>query len=120
MGKINKTAVLMLAFVLISVGMVSVVSAKPKKLSPIAPTPIQTVQTGTLDLSSSPSGALVYFDGELKGTTHLVISASPGWHDLQLLLGPYKWGVCVLITAGETIFLDVDFGGFQSSHISDL
>ena len=42
------------------------------------------VQTGYLDISSSPSGANVYGDGIYKGTSPLVASVDAGSHTIRI------------------------------------
>jgi hypothetical protein len=71
---------------------------------------VTTDQVGSLDISSSPTGASVYIDGEYFGTTpytadDLVI----GSHKLLLEKSGYEeWGKIVRVTAGGTTTVDAD------------
>ncbi len=59
--------------------------------------------TGTLDVSSSPSGAKVYIDGAYRGRTPLTIGLNPGAHDVELRLPGYQpYRVRVQVRAGQT------------------
>ena len=48
------------------------------------------VQTGYLDISSSPSGANAYGDGNYKGTTPLTVSVDAGTHSVRLAKPGYN------------------------------
>ena len=60
--------------------------------------------TGTISVSSSPSGANVYLDNAYKGITPLTITdVSHGHHHIELTLTGYQnWFGNVEVTAGET------------------
>ncbi|WP_457631144.1 PEGA domain-containing protein [Oceanithermus sp.] len=59
--------------------------------------------TGTLDVSSNPSGAKVYIDGAYRGRTPLTIGLNPGTHDVELRLPGYQtYRVRVQVRAGQT------------------
>lgn len=62
--------------------------------------------TGTLQFSSSPAGAEVYFDGEYRGTTPATLSGvSPGSHTLEYRLSGYTtWTGTVDVPAGPSQF----------------
>jgi len=68
------------------------------------PTPTQTPTTGSISVSSAPSGADIYLDGAYKGTTPTTISdASPGSHTLKLeKYGYAEWLTSVHVTSGVT------------------
>lgn len=67
-----------------------------------------TVTTGTLSVSSSPSGAAVYVDGSYRGVTSTSVgNLVPGSHSVQLILAGYQdWAGSVSITAGATTYLN--------------
>lgn len=62
------------------------------------------VQTGYLDVSSSPSGANVYIDGIYKGTAPLVVSVDAGSHSVRLEKPGYNtWYGTYSVSAGKTV-----------------
>ena len=66
------------------------------------------VTTGTLSVSSSPSGAAVYVDGSYRGVTSTSVgNLVPGSHSVQLILAGYQdWTGTVTIAAGATTYLN--------------
>ncbi|MCE5299217.1 MAG: PEGA domain-containing protein [Methanoregulaceae archaeon] len=66
------------------------------------------VTTGTLSVSSSPSGAAVYVDGSYRGVTSTSVgNLVPGSHSVQLILAGYQdWTGTVTISAGATTYLN--------------
>jgi hypothetical protein len=66
------------------------------------------VTTGTLSVSSSPSGAAVYVDGSYRGVTSTSVgNLVPGTHSVQLILAGYQdWTGTVSIAAGSTTYLN--------------
>lgn len=69
------------------------------------PGPAQTtVTTGSLSVSTSPEGALVYIDGQMKGISPATIPGlSPGPHTIRLILDGYKdFETSTEISAGST------------------
>ena len=61
--------------------------------------PIST--TGTLTLTSSPSGAAVYIDGSYYGTTPLTVELSAGSHRVSMQKSGYdSWSSTVSISSG--------------------
>ena len=61
--------------------------------------PIST--TGTLTLTSSPSGATVYIDGSYYGTTPLTVDLSAGSHRVSMQKSGYdSWSSTVSISSG--------------------
>jgi hypothetical protein len=67
-----------------------------------------TVTTGTLSVSSSPSGAAVYVDGSYRGITSTMVgNLVPGSHSVHLVLAGYQdWTGSVSISAGATSYLN--------------
>jgi len=67
-----------------------------------------TVTTGTLSVSSSPSGAAVYVDGSYRGVTSTSVgNLVPGSHSVRLTLAGYQdWNGAVSISAGTTTYLN--------------
>ena len=63
-----------------------------------------TLTTGSISVSSAPSGSDIYLDGTYKGTTPTTISdVSPGSHALKLeKYGYAEWLTSVYITSGVT------------------
>ena len=62
----------------------------------------QITQTGTLYVSSTPSGADIQLDGVYYGQTPYTLSASAGSHTVQLRLAGYNtWKSGVTISAGQ-------------------
>jgi len=69
-------------------------------------------QTGSISVSSSPSGAKIFLDGSYKGKTRrtikgktqrTIIDVSAGHHTIELSLdGCEDWSTSVHVTAGET------------------
>jgi hypothetical protein len=68
-------------------------------------TPVTT--TGSLDISSSPSGAAVYVDGNYNGVTRTVVgNLYPGQHSVKLTKAGYQdWTGTVSIASGSTTYL---------------
>ena len=68
-------------------------------------TPIVT--TGSISVSSSPSGANVYLDNAYKGLTPLIITdVSQGHHHIELTLAGYQdWPTSVEVKADETSYI---------------
>jgi len=66
-------------------------------LTPLAPT------SGTLKATSTPSGAMIYVDGTIYGTTPHSVTLSPGTHSVQLTYNGYQpWSNTVTIQSGST------------------
>jgi hypothetical protein len=59
--------------------------------------------TGTLSISSSPSGAVVLVDGDSRGVTPLSIALKPGPHNVELRGGGDPRTLPVTITAGTQV-----------------
>ncbi len=60
--------------------------------------------TGSISVSSAPSGASIYLDSAYKGMTPMMIdSIEPGSHTIELELGGYQvWSQTVYVDAGKT------------------
>lgn len=59
--------------------------------------------TGTVSVSSSPTGANVYIDNAYKGVTPVDIEVSPGTRTVKVTLPGYlDWSTDVQVTAGGT------------------
>jgi len=72
---------------------------------PGTPATIQaTPATGSLSVTTSPPGALVYIDGQMKGVSPATIPGlSPGTHTIRLILDGYQdLETTTEITAGST------------------
>ncbi len=71
----------------------------------IYPSPVAT--TGSLSISSSPSGVSVYVDGTYRGVTPLIVSdLSPGSHQVRLArTGYYDYTRTVSVTSGGTTYV---------------
>jgi hypothetical protein len=69
---------------------------------------ITTDELGTIDVSSSPSGASLYVDSEYMGTTpYTVDDLSTGSHKVSLVKAGYDdWGKLVKVTEGDTTVID--------------
>ncbi|WP_457628670.1 PEGA domain-containing protein [Oceanithermus sp.] len=79
---------------------VQVRAGQTARLSPrLQPVP----RTGTLEVTSDPSGAEVYVDGVYRGRTHLVLDLDAGTHDVEVRLPGYaSYRVRVSVEAGRT------------------
>jgi hypothetical protein len=60
--------------------------------------------TGSISVSSSPSGAKIYLDNKYEGKTpHTITEVPPGYHTIKLSLECYHdWTKGIQVTAGET------------------
>jgi parallel beta-helix repeat protein len=60
--------------------------------------------SGSISVTSSPSGATIYMDNKYKGKTpHTITAVSPGYHIIKLALADYlDWSKEVHVAAGET------------------
>jgi hypothetical protein len=67
-----------------------------------------TISSGTLSVSSNPSGAAVYVDNLYKGTTSTTVgNLAPGQHSVRLSKAGYQdWSGTVSISAGATTYLN--------------
>nr|QNO52397.1 hypothetical protein IAKEDICC_00018 [Methanosarcinales archaeon ANME-1 ERB6] len=68
----------------------------------LSPTPSPT--SGTISVSSSPSGAYIYLDNTYKGIAPLTITdVSPGTHAIKATLAGYEdWSTNTEVTSGST------------------
>jgi hypothetical protein len=69
---------------------------------------ITTDELGTIDVSSSPSGASLYVDSEYMGTTpYTVEDLATGSHKVSLVKAGYDdWGKLVRVTEGDTTVIE--------------
>jgi serine/threonine-protein kinase len=84
--------------------------AAPPPAPPSAPAAVpRGTAASSLRLSTSPAGASVFLDGVPKGETPLLLSASPGKHEVRITLAGYEeWEAQVDLDQGSEIPLDVD------------
>ena len=72
------------------------------RLEPL-PKPTSTPSTGSIYISSSPSGAKIYIDDVYKGKTPETVKLAAGTHKVTLKLSGYKdWSQDVYVAAGKT------------------
>jgi len=71
--------------------------------------------TGSVFVSSEPSGASIYLDGEYKGTTPKTISdVSVGYHTIELNKEGYQsWSTSVYVTSGDTETVSVSMSAIS-------
>jgi hypothetical protein len=67
-------------------------------------TPVSNPTSGSISVSSSPSGANVYLNNEFKGLSPLTVSSlTPGTYTVMLRLSGYQdWQANTQVTAGQT------------------
>ncbi|MDD1693365.1 MAG: PEGA domain-containing protein, partial [Methanoregula sp.] len=72
--------------------------------NPATTQPATQAGTGSLSITTSPSGALVYIDGKMKGITPATVPGlAPGTHSIKLILDGYQdLETTTEITAGST------------------
>jgi hypothetical protein len=65
-------------------------------------------QTGSISVSSYPSGAKIFLDGSYKGKTpRTIIDVEPGYHTIKLTLEGYPdWSKSVNVKEGETSYVN--------------
>lgn len=70
-------------------------------------TPTPTPETGSISVSSTPSGASIYLDGIYKGTTPMTIEkVEAGSHTINLKYTGYQdWSQNILVVASETTYV---------------
>jgi len=77
-------------------------------------TPTPTPSTGSLDIRSSPSGAMIFVDNAMKGITPLVVSDIPnGEHKITLQKAGYDDGTSTVTVLGDTELVDVTLVAIQ-------
>jgi serine/threonine-protein kinase len=83
--------------------------AAPPTAAPSSPAVPQGLAASSLRLSTSPAGARVFLDGVSKGETPLLLSASPGKHEVRIALAGYEeWEAQVNLVQGSEVPLDVE------------
>jgi hypothetical protein len=72
---------------------------------PAAATPRPAATTGAMRVESRPSGAAVFVDGRVVGTTPLQVSdLAPGAHQVRLELpGHRPWSTTTTVVAGQSV-----------------
>ena len=69
-----------------------------------APPPPPAPQNATLDVRSDPSNAQVYLDGDYLGRTPLIVSVSPGRHQVEVRKAGYTpYRASVRVAPGERV-----------------
>jgi hypothetical protein len=63
------------------------------------------VETGTLSVTSEPSGAAVVIDGTARGTTPLQLTLAPGTHTVEVGSGAQARSQSIALTQGGTFAL---------------
>ena len=88
----------------------SVYGTATATVTTVTPTITPTPSTGTIAISSTPSGASIYFDGVYKGTTPKVITnVTQVSHEVKLTLSGYNdWSHTALAAAGSTSYLKAE------------
>lgn len=84
-----------------------------------APAPA-VAATGTLSISSSPSGAVVLVDGDSRGVTPLSIPLKPGLHNVELRGGGDPRTVPVTITAGTQVTQYIELPSLPSVQVGQI
>lgn len=67
-------------------------------------------ETGSLSVTSEPSGAPVAIDGTARGTTPLEVTLAPGTHNVEVGTGPQARSQPVTVTRGSTFSLHLGLG----------
>lgn len=84
-----------------------------------APAPAAVV-TGTLSISSSPTGAVVLVDGESRGVTPLSVALKPGPHNVELRGGGDPRTIPVTITAGTQVTHYIEMPALPSVQLGQI
>jgi hypothetical protein len=84
-----------------------------------APAPAAAV-TGTLSISSSPTGAVVLVDGESRGVTPLSVALKPGPHNVELRGGGDPRTIPVTITAGTQVTHYIEMPALPSVQVGQI
>jgi hypothetical protein len=76
-------------------------------------------KVGTLDITSSPSGAKIYLDSTYKGITPSTLDdVSLGSHKIVISKTGYEeWSRSVTLTAGKTVTVDADLNEIQTAAV---
>jgi eukaryotic-like serine/threonine-protein kinase len=82
-----------------------------------APAPTFVLKLGALKIDSSPIGAQVLVDGEVKGTTPLNIQLPAGAHEVRLVLTNYgDWEAQVKVTEDKVTHIPVELVSLQGKR----
>ncbi len=91
----------------------------PAPTTPLPTTPIPTTPTtaSSLSVSSIPSGATIYLDGDnKKETPYTITNVAPGYHLVELKLSGYKdWKETIDVKAGSTSYVSVPLASLSTS-----
>jgi len=79
-----------------------------------------TPGTGRLDISTKPSGATIYVDGQIVGRSPVLVDVSPGSHDIKVELSGYKIkeAVGAEVISEDTVRASVNLGEVKTVVIS--
>jgi hypothetical protein len=77
--------------------------ARPARVEPAAP------RNGRIRVETRPAGATVVIDGAPRGITPLVVSLTPGRHDVQVSAGGDLREIPVTITDGDQLSQYIEF-----------
>jgi Flp pilus assembly protein TadD len=78
--------------------------------------------SGSLYVTSSPSGARIYLDGDYKGTTSKTIEdISPGSHTMKITKTGYEdWSKEIEVTTGKTTSESADLVAFPTIKLTNI
>jgi len=86
---------------------VSTVAIRPGQTSSVVATLSAITRQGTLSLTSSPHGALVWIDGSPAGVTPLSVGLAPGRYEVRVSLHGYEdFVAAVNVRAGQVARID--------------
>jgi PEGA domain len=83
---------------------------------------IVTDQAGSIDVTSSPSGAKIYLDSAyVELTPYIIHDVSPGYHTVLIAKTGYgDWSERVIVKSGTTISVNGDLGTGQTAVATSL
>lgn len=84
------------------------------------PSTAAVARTGTLSISSNPTGAVVLVDGESRGVTPLSIALKPGEHSVELRGGGDPRTVPVTIAAGTQVTQYIELPALPSVQVGQI
>jgi serine/threonine protein kinase len=95
-----KPALLVIAFLLAAAVIVSIVLFTSKKETPSINNTVEkpVAEQAIIEIDSDPSGAQIFIDGQVKGTSPAKITAEVGKHEVRLSMpGYYEWEAEVVL-----------------------